>query len=142
MSQTLDLPREAATAPSSEHNVAVPARVVDPARRYLSKVPPAVSGQGGHGQTFHAACVMVIGFGLGREQALALLGEWNAGCQPPWSDRELKHKVDDALRQPGWRGALLIDTERRAARPAERAIERANRHAIEHRRRARRRANA
>ena len=52
-------------------------RDVERARKYLAKVPPAISGQGGHDQTFHAACVLVLGFALDRGAALELLHEWN-----------------------------------------------------------------
>jgi putative DNA primase/helicase len=95
--------------------------VAERARKYLAKVPPAVSGQGGHDQTFHAACVLVQGFALTRGPALELLREWNQSCEPPWSGRELEHKIDDALNQPGERGYLLNgeaprDTEPRAER--------------------------
>lgn len=119
-----------------------PPTVLQRARTYLAKLPPAVSGKGGHDATFHAACVLAIGFGLGREQTLLLLQEWNDICQPPWSDKELAHKVDDALRQPGWRGYLLSREPLRPRQSASVAIERANRRAIEHRRRAQRRARA
>jgi hypothetical protein len=119
-----------------------PRSVLERARKYLAKLPPAVSHQGGHSATFHAACKLVIGFGLDRGDALALLCEWNEFCQPLWSQRELEHKVDDALKQPGWRGYLLTGTQRPAPIVPTTAIERANRHAIEHRRRARRRAHA
>jgi hypothetical protein len=46
---------------------------VESARNYLAKMDPAVSGQGGHGQTFHAACVLVNGFALTRDEARPLL---------------------------------------------------------------------
>jgi primase-polymerase (primpol)-like protein len=39
--------------------------VVERARKYVAKLPPAISGQGGHNATFHAACVLVLGFCLG-----------------------------------------------------------------------------
>jgi replicative DNA helicase len=35
-----------------------------------------------------------------------VIGEWNATCQPPWSQRDLEHKIDDAFKQPGERGYL------------------------------------
>jgi len=78
------------------------------AAAYLDAMPPAVSGQGGHNQTYAAATAMVHGFGLDRERAFALLWErYNPRCQPPWSERELRHKVEDAAtkphsRPPGW----------------------------------------
>lgn len=80
--------------------------VADRARKYLSKMPPAVSGQGGHDATFRAACVLVLGFGLSSGEALGLLSEWNQSCQPPWTEKELRHKVDDAAKQPGERNYL------------------------------------
>lgn len=79
---------------------------VERARKYLSKVPPAVSGQSGHDQTFIAACRLILGFGLSEQVTLQLLGEWNQTCQPMWSDRELLHKVQDAQKQTGPRNYL------------------------------------
>ena len=72
--------------------------IAERARRYLSRVPPAVSGAGGHPQTFKAACILVR-FGLDRDTAGTILAEWNAGCQPPWSPRDLSHKLNEAFRR-------------------------------------------
>ncbi len=80
--------------------------VVDRARKYIAKCPAAVSGQGGHNATFRTACVLVLGFQLDRQTAVALLQEWNQTCQPPWSAREIEHKIDDAFKQSGERGYL------------------------------------
>jgi hypothetical protein len=123
----------------STFNQSAPARVIERARRYLAKLPPAVSGQCGHNATFHAACVLALGFGLDRNDAMALLRVWNETCQPPWTDKELEHKVDDALKQPGWRGYLLARSDDPTQRPQSSgmvAIARATRHALSHRRRA------
>lgn len=83
-----------------------PQSVVERARKYCAKCPPAVSNQSGHNKTFHMACILVLGFSLDRSQALTVLSEWNQTCQPPWSERELEHKIDDAFKQPGPRGYL------------------------------------
>ncbi len=78
------------------------------AAAYLDRMPPAISGSGGHGQTYAAATAMVHGFGLDPEAALGLLLErYNQRCQPPWSEKELRHKVSDAASKPhdrprGW----------------------------------------
>lgn len=80
--------------------------VIDRARKYLAKVPLAISKQGGHNATFHAACILVCGFGLTESEAFAVLSEWNMGCQPPWSERDLRHKIAGAFKQPGDRGFL------------------------------------
>ena len=84
------------------------------AEAYLDRIPPAISGAGGHGQTYAAATAMVHGFGLDAETALGLLlNQYNPRCQPPWSEKELRHKVSDAASKPhdrphGW----LRDTEK------------------------------
>jgi hypothetical protein len=67
------------------------------ARQYLSRMPGALAGSGGHRATFAAACVLVRGFALEQDDALALLIEvHNPLCAPPWSERELRHKVKQA----------------------------------------------
>jgi replicative DNA helicase len=80
--------------------------VIERARKYLSSMPAAVSGQNGHKATFHAACVLVLGFCLQLESAYRLLCEFNERCQPPWSEKELRRKVDEANKQGGERGYL------------------------------------
>lgn len=80
--------------------------VLERARKYVAKLPPAVSGQGGHDVTFKAACVLALGFGLPEPEAMQVLGEWNQTCQPPWSDKDLVHKVRDAAKQSGERNYL------------------------------------
>jgi archaellum biogenesis ATPase FlaH len=89
--------------------------IVERSRRYLLKVPPAISGSNGHGMTFRAACILVKGFGLDQGDALALMREWNQNCQPPWSERELVHKIQDAAKQPGPDGFMRYVREDRFA---------------------------
>lgn len=76
------------------------------ARKYVAKIPGAVSGQNGHNATFHVACILVLGFGLSRDESLSAISEWNHGCQPPWSEKELIHKVESAQSATGERGYL------------------------------------
>jgi len=61
-------------------------------------VPPAIAGQHGDRHTFQVCCRMVRGFGLSDTDALALLVDWNARCEPPWSERELRDKLRRARR--------------------------------------------
>ena len=69
------------------------------ASAYLAALPPAVSGQGGHDATMNAAIALVRGFALDPHDALDLLEhEFNPRCSPPWSLRELAHKVESAQR--------------------------------------------
>lgn len=70
--------------------------ITDRARSYLSRVPGAVSGQGGHSRTLLVAEHLVRGFELDDGTALSLLCEWNRTCEPPWSRRELEHKIREA----------------------------------------------
>lgn len=91
--------------------------VEDRARAYLQRIPPAISGQGGHDQTYGAALAVVRGFDLGEQAAYDLLSEWNGACVPPWSPQELRHKVQDAARSERVpRGYLLADREPPAPR--------------------------
>lgn len=60
---------------------------------YLSKVPPAVTGQHGDAHTFRTCCRIVRGFGLDDDDALDVLADWNARCQPPWTEAELRDKI-------------------------------------------------
>ena len=84
---------------------------VQRARAYLAALTAAVSGEGGHNATFRAACAAVVDFGLTVNQARPLLAEYNARCLPPWSERELDHKLADAAKkaaeEPGRVGRLL-----------------------------------
>jgi hypothetical protein len=70
------------------------------ARAYLATVEGTISGTGGcHNRTFRVACVLAHKFGLSFEQAWPLFLEWNEQCEPIWSDRELRHKLEDALKK-------------------------------------------
>lgn len=76
-----------------------PEVMVRRALAYLAHVEGAISGQRGHDRTFRVACVLTRKFGLTIEQALPIFHEWNRQCEPPWSERELLHKLEDAARQ-------------------------------------------
>ncbi len=74
---------------------------VERARPYLRKCIPAISGQKGHDRTFAAARAMRYGFNLSEGETLALLlEEHNPRCEPPWSERELLHKIREADTKP------------------------------------------
>jgi RepB DNA-primase from phage plasmid len=66
------------------------------ARRFLQLVAPAIAGQHGDLRTFRICCRIVRGFDLSDDEALSVLSEWNARCEPPWSDRDLRNKVSNA----------------------------------------------
>src|SRR5262249_41193818 len=75
---------------------------------YLSKCDPAISGQGGHDDTYWPARVTVWGFDLGPQVGFDVLWEeFNPRGEPAWSEKELRHKCHDADTKPfdkprGW----------------------------------------
>lgn len=85
--------------------------------KYLAAVPPAISGADGHRTLFLTAGKLVNGFGLDAETATAfLLAHYNQRCVPPWTEKEIRHKCDDAAKVfQGQRGYLLKKGERGAA---------------------------
>ena len=97
-----DLPAVGAgTNPSSITKARRPlpaTRSVERARAFLQCVDPAVAGQQGDLRTFRVCCRIVRGFDLSDDEAVRALSEWNARCEPPWSERELRQKVMNARR--------------------------------------------
>jgi hypothetical protein len=97
-----DFPTPPAKAPRRAAFItSIPRRsvdVIERARRYLVALPAAVCGQHGDVTTFRACCRLVRGFLLSDDEALGLLHEWNARCEPPWSERELIDKIGRARR--------------------------------------------
>jgi len=81
------------TALPSDPNV-----LYDRAAAYLAKIPSAISGSGGHNQTFAAARALAgyLVKGLPESYCWGLLCEYNRRCEPPWTERELAHKWTDA----------------------------------------------
>lgn len=84
------------------------------ARAYLAKLPAAVSGAQGHTATFNAVACVLIGFDLSEQDAYDIIAsEYNPRCDPPWSERELRHKISSvAQRCNRERGYLLTERPR------------------------------
>jgi hypothetical protein len=70
---------------------------VEQARTWLAHQAPAVSGQDGHRSTLRVASLLRIGFRLAEGEVSLLMGDYNRTCSPPWSERELAHKVASAF---------------------------------------------
>lgn len=100
----------------SNSNPTVPADLEQRAIAYLMALPPSIEHQGGHICAYRAASALVHGFALEPAHALALLERhFNPRCLPPWSARELEHKVSDAARKGHARTrGYLRDAERAA----------------------------
>jgi predicted P-loop ATPase len=65
-------------------------------RRYVAAIPPAISGNGGHTQAYCVARVIVQDFEQTGADAWELFKEYNQRCEPPFSDKDLEHKINDA----------------------------------------------
>lgn len=102
-------PKRAAAKPGTV-STTTPANLADRVRKYMAKVPPAIEGQKGHDATFYAACQLVLGFNLSPSDAWPFINEWNTTCVPPWEERDLRRKLDEADKQEGERGRLLNAT--------------------------------
>jgi hypothetical protein len=75
---------------------------------YMARIEPSVSGQKGHNKTFGAVCRIGPGFDLSEEATFRIIKQhYNPRCQPPWTDGELAHKVQDAFIREVRRGWLL-----------------------------------
>lgn len=128
---------EPAAAPPPRSGVAS-TDAFERARRYVERMDPAISGSGGHRATWRVAQVVVRGFALGYAEALDILREFNQRCEPPWTERELSHKVESAVTrsrmprgclldpgraQPAWHSEWDTDAAERAAIEAEPSVE-------------------
>ncbi len=90
-------PEPAPYVPTRRPLARADATAVIRARKYLLQCPGAISGSGGHNATFMVAQRLVRGFSLSNDDAFDLLmTEWNPRCCPPWSERELRRKVEQA----------------------------------------------
>lgn len=70
---------------------------------------PAIAGQGGHNQTYRVALHLLRGLGLSVDDAFQYLDEYNnLKCDPPWTEKELRHKLDSAAKASAPEGYLLL----------------------------------
>jgi len=81
--------------------------VLDRARAYLDQMGPAYEDQRGGRHTLNAACRLVRGFTLSIEDAFQILSDWNQRCVPPWTEQELRHKLDQAAKSTEELGSLI-----------------------------------
>ena len=72
--------------------------VVDRAQRYLAKLPPSIQGSDGRGALFAACSALVRGFALSVEEALPLLQRFNDRAEPPWSEKQLLARLENAFK--------------------------------------------
>jgi hypothetical protein len=88
-------------------------KLSDRISKYLDQCEPAVAGQHGHDRTFAVAAKLTWGFGLTVEEAYPFMLSFNSHCDPPWNERHLRRKLQQALAHHSHtkpRGYLLGDT--------------------------------
>lgn len=91
-----------ATLPAGPKRKRPPVATLAPRiRKYLAAVPGAVSGRGGHNDTLRVCGHIVHGYDLTPDEAWEFLAEWNAKCEPPWEENDLRRKLDEAKANPG-----------------------------------------
>ncbi len=70
---------------------------------YVSKVEGAISGQRGHDKFFRVVCKLLHprprGFGLSVAEAMPIIANYNATCEPPFTEKEIQHKIEDSLKK-------------------------------------------
>src|SRR5262249_24232352 len=94
----VEVPMRLPTTPMHPVRARLSRGAVERARRYLARVPPAIAGEHGDVHTFRVCCRLVRGFALDDRDALDILANWNARCQPPGTERELRDKIWRAKR--------------------------------------------
>jgi len=96
--------------------------LVERARLVVAEMKPAIQGQKGHFALFAVCCTLAHGFALNDDEAWTVLRDYNARCEPPFSDHELAYKLKSAAgaahKEP--RGHLIGNqpAPRAAAAPA------------------------
>jgi hypothetical protein len=88
--------------PASLKSITVHAETstLERAKRYLDATPPAISGERGHDHTFGVVCHVCEHFStLDDDEILDALQTWNESCSPPWTDKELRHKIKQARKR-------------------------------------------
>lgn len=111
---------------------------VERCRRYVAKIPTAVTGQRGDPTTFHVCCILAR-FGLTGSDAWGVISEFNQRCDPQWHEQALRRNLENALAAVSAAGQFGEKLRRqtdawRLQKPGEPvAIWHARVHAIEHR---------
>lgn len=96
------------TEPRTKISAPSPTKAAGRAAAYLRKCPPGIEGQNGSSTTLRAAILVGPGFDLSEEASVSLLmEEFNPRCVPPWSEKELRRKVQEAFRVTADRGWML-----------------------------------
>lgn len=110
-----------------------PPLVINPSQQlqdclsYTARMQAAISGSGGHKLTFDVA-LKCVEFALNQSDSLYVLQVYNARCQPPWTKRELEHKIKSAFKtgkvKSGTKGSMAREPLPERTRNHERRTDR------------------
>jgi hypothetical protein len=96
------------------------------ARAYLEKIPGAVSGDGGHTATFNAVAHVMFGFDLDADTTYSLIAQdYNPRCDPPWNEKQLRHKIESVATRCKRERGYLLDQQRAPIYTTQQAADRA-----------------
>lgn len=91
------LPKHETEAKNETQTIERAFTLAERCRLYLERTPPAISGESGHNHTLGVVCRCVEYFGsLTDSELLESLDDWNERCEPPWTEKELRHKIKAA----------------------------------------------
>lgn len=72
---------------------------VDKAIQYLKSAAISTEGDGGDNQAFKTAAYIIDKFNIDQNVLLGLmLSHWNCRCLPPWSENDLRIKIENAFK--------------------------------------------
>ncbi len=73
------------------------------AREFLKTAEIAIEGHGGDNLTYRTVCRVVKKFCITDFASfMEVIKDWNIDCQPPWDEKDLKHKFDSAFKSFAW----------------------------------------
>jgi hypothetical protein len=95
---------------------------VDRARKYLAKLPAAIQGDNGSTATFNAVACVMFGFDLDPDTTYSIIAsDYNQRCDPPWSERELHHKIRSVAERCERERGYLLNADRRVVTSTQQA---------------------
>ena len=107
----LEATGQPAPRPPAADRVSYP-DAIEQARKYLAKMDASIEGSRGSDRLIKAASVLINDFELADGETFDLLmTEFNPRCEPRWSDAEVRHKIDDAHKNPPNRPAKGLRTD-------------------------------
>lgn len=121
------LPEEAAPLSQSDSEPVTPrtyTTATDAEARavaYVQSMPEAKSGENGHKKLMAAVRCVYDGFSLDRATAKSVIvNHYSPTCSPPWSDREIEHKLDEVEKVAGKRPAAGCSISPSTTGPSQR----------------------